>query len=112
MRRFLTRFLLGTLVAWSGSFLVPGIETDREVRTFILFGFFLAVGEAALPIVEGGAGVLLFFLPRSARRALLRAGEIVVASGLVTGFWFSSPIVGILGLTLLFSVLLMLPFTR
>lgn len=113
MRRFVVRFFLGILAAWAGSFLIPGVSADRNVTTFILMGLFLAIGEVALPILEGGAAVLLFFLPRSARVFFLRAAEVAIAASLVTGFGFSGqPLVGLAGLTVLLSLLYMLPWAH
>lgn len=111
MRRFVVRFLLGTLAAWAGSFLLPGVAADDKPTTFLLFGLFLALGEIALPIVEGAAAVPLFFLPRSFRTIILRAAVVAVAASLVSGFSFPErPVVGLLGMTVLLSLLYMLPF--
>lgn len=109
MRTFVVRFLLGIAAAWIGSSLIPGIAADGALTTFILMGLFLAVGEMIIPLIESGAGVLLFFIPRSARLFLLRAGEVAVAASLVSGFGFVSPLIGIVGFTILLSLLYLLP---
>ncbi len=113
MRRFLVRFVLGAAAAWIGAFLIPGVRTDGAITTLLLFGFLVAVGEVALPIVEGGASVILFFLPRSARNFLLRALVVVIAAALTDGFTFADrPLVGIAGMTVLLSLLYMVPFAH
>ncbi len=113
MRRFVVRFVLATLAAWLASFLLPGITTDRAPTSFLLFGLFLAVGEVALPVVEGGAAVLLFFLPRSVRTLALRTGIVAIASALVSGFGFSGqPLIGLIGFAIFLSLVYMLPLAH
>jgi hypothetical protein len=113
LRRFTVRFLLGILAAWLGALLLPGVGTDGAATPFILVGLFLAVGGVVIPIIEGAAAVLLFFLPRTLRVFLLRGANVAIAAALVTGFGFGSrPLVGLVGLTFLLGVLYMLPFAR
>lgn len=113
MRRFIVRFLLGVAAAWVGSVFLPGVKTDGNITTYILVGLFLAVGEVAIPVIEGAAAVLLFFLPRSLRILLLRGVEVAVVASLVTGFGFPDrSLVGFGGFTLLLTLLYMLPFAH
>lgn len=93
--------------------LLPGIRTDGAATTYILVGLFLAVGEVVIPVIEGVAAVLLFFLPRTLRVFLLRGAAVAIAASLVTGFGFGNrPLVGLIGLTFLLGVLYVLPFAR
>lgn len=113
MRRFIVRFVLGAAAAWGGSFLLPGVKTDGASTTFLLFGFLIAVGEIALPVIDGFASVILFFLPRSVRSLLLRALVVAIAGALTDGFAFADrPLIGIAGMTILLSVLFMVPFAN
>lgn len=113
MRRFVVRFILGVLAGWVGSFLLPGVTADGKTTTLLLLGLFLSIGEIALPIVEGGAAVPLFFLPRSFRVFAVRTIVVAVAASLVSGFSLSEPpLVGLLGMTVLLSLFYMLPFAH
>ena len=112
MRRFFFRFLLGILGVWVASFLVPGVTADRRGITFLLVGLFVAVGEMAVPVVEGGTAVVLFFLPRSVRVFVLRLAAVAIAAQLTDGFGFSAPLPGLFGTTLLLTLLYALPFAR
>lgn len=112
MRGFIARFILGILAAWVGSALLPGITTDGKATTFMLLALFLALGEIVLQTIEGGARVFLFFLPKSVRIFILRAAVVAIAASLVNGFSFADrQIVGLVGLTIVLSLLYMLPFT-
>lgn len=113
MRRFVVRFALGILAAWLGAMLLPGVQTDGAATSFILVGLFLAIGEVVIPVIDGLAAVLLFFLPRTLRGFLLRGAVVAIAASLVTGFGFGNrPLVGLVGLTFLLGVLYVLPFAR
>lgn len=114
MRRFIARFLLGTFAAWFGSAYLPGVAADRAVTTYILVGLFLAIGEIILPLVEAATAVVSFFLPRSVRIFLLRAAEVAVTARLVSGFGFTDPqrALGVVGFTILLSLLFLLPGAR
>lgn len=113
MRRFIVRFLLGILAAWLGAILLPGVRTDGAATTFILVGLFIAVGEVVIPVIEGAAAVLLFFVPRALRVFLLRGALAAIAASLVTGFEFGDrPLLGLVGFTVLLTVLYLLPFAR
>lgn len=105
--------MLATLAAWLGSLLLPGVETDGQATSFFLFGLFVAIGEVVLPVIEGGAALLLFFLPRHVRAFALRLAVVGISAHLVGGFSLSDrPAVPLLGMTLLLSLLYMLPFAH
>lgn len=112
MRRFFFRFVFGILGTWVASFLVPGVTADRRGITFLLAGLFVAVGEMALPIVEGGTAVVLFFLPRTLRVFALRLAIVAIAAQLTDGFGFSAPLPGLFGTTVLLTILYALPFAQ
>jgi hypothetical protein len=111
MRHFLARFILAAIGMWLSATLVPGVETDGALPTFLLMGLLIAVGEVALQVIQRGTAILLFFLPQGLRVVLLRVGMVAIAAALVTDFTFTPPIlVGLLGTTLLLSLLFLLPF--
>ncbi|MDP3685539.1 MAG: hypothetical protein Q8R32_01780 [bacterium] len=112
MRKFFFRFIFGILGVWVASFLVPGVTADKRGITFLLAGLFVAVGEMALPVVEGGTAVVLFFLPRTIRVFALRLAIVAIATQLTDGFDFSAPLPGLFGTTLLLTLLYALPFAR
>lgn len=112
MRRFISRFLLGSAGVWLAETFVPNIETDGAISTLLLMGLCIAVGEMALVVLEPGASILLFFLPRMLRSFLLRLAIVAIAAGLITTFTFAPPVaIGLVGTTLLLSLLFLLPFT-
>lgn len=110
MRRFIVRFLLGIAAAWVASFLLPGVTTDRTVISFVLMGLFLGVAEVILPLLDPGAAILLFFIPRSLRIFLLRGAAVAIAAWLTAGFGFTNSVIGIVGFTILLSLFYLLPF--
>lgn len=112
MKRFFFRFVLSILGVWVASFLVPGVTADKRGITFFLAGLFIAVGEMALPVVEGGTAVVLFFLPRTIRVFALRLAIVAIAAQLTEGFGFSAPLPGLFGTTLLLTLLYALPFAQ
>lgn len=110
MRRFLARFVLATAGTWLAATVIPGVRTDGALLTFILMGLFIATGEIIVQVLQQGAAILLFFLPRSVRMIALRLLIVGIATALVTGFAFESPFgVGLVGTTLLLSLLFLLP---
>lgn len=110
MRRFLARFVLASLGTWIAALVIPGINTDNAVLTFLLMGLLVAVGEVLIDVLRHGIAVLLFFIPGTLRLFLLRAAAVGIATALVTGFSFTSPVlVGLLGTALLLSLLFTLP---
>jgi hypothetical protein len=112
IRRFLVRCVLGAAGSWLAATFIPGIMTDGKPLTFLLMGLFLGAGEIVLTVLKHGAAVLLFFLPSAFRATVLRAAIVAIAAGLVTGFGFAPPyVVGIAGMTLLLSLLFLLPFS-
>lgn len=115
IRRFFVRTFLAFIGAWLAATLVPGVQTDGLLPTFLLMGIFIGVGEVALQVLQPGAAVLLFFLPRPVRMFVLRVITVAIATLLVSGFAFTAPVftatffVGLLGTTLLLSLLFLLP---
>lgn len=112
MWKFVVRLLLGIAGMWIASVLIPGVTADRRGVTFLLAGLFVAVGEMALPVVEGALAVVLFFLPRTIRLFVLRVAIVAIAAQLTDGFGFSTPLPGLLGTTLLLTLLYALPFAH
>lgn len=115
MKRFLFRFLLGAAGTWVAATLIPGITSDGAWQTYILMGFFVAIGEMILYVIQGGAALILFFIPRPIRIFGLRMLIVAVAIGLTSGFDLTPPmtsqLVGLAGTTLIFSILFLLPFS-
>jgi len=115
MKRFIFRFLLGALGAWLAAIIIPGIESDGNFRTYILMGLFIALGEILLFFFQGGAAIIFFIIPRPLRNLLLRMLIVAVAAQLVTGFGFTPPfssqLTGLAGLSFLYSLLFLLPFS-
>lgn len=115
MKRFLFRFLLAAAGTWVAATLIPGISADGAWQTFILMGFFVAVGETVLYIIQGGAALILFIVPRPVRIFALRMILVAIAIGLTSGFDLTPPIynqlIGMGGTTLIFSLLFLLPFS-
>jgi hypothetical protein len=115
MKRFLVRFLLGTIGAWIAATVVPGINSDGDWRTYLLMGLFIAVGEMVLYVVQGGAALILFIIPRPIRIFALRMIIVIIAIGLTSGFESTPPIInqlmGIGGTTLILSILFLLPIS-
>lgn len=115
MKRFIFRFLLGVLGAWVAAIIIPGVESDGNFRTYILMGLFIAIGEMLLFFFQGGAAIVFFIIPRPLRNLLLRMLVVAIAAELVTGFGFNLPLTsqltGLAGLSLLYSLLFLLPFS-
>jgi len=115
MKRFIFRFLLGALGAWVAAIIIPGVDSDGSFRTYILMGLFIAIGEILLFFFQGGAAIVFFIIPRPLRNFLLRMLIVAIAAELVTGFWFSLPFTsqftGLAGLSILYSLLFLLPFS-
>ncbi|MDO8512373.1 MAG: hypothetical protein Q7S57_03810 [bacterium] len=115
MKRFLFRFLLATAGTWVAATLIPGINSDGAWQTYALMGLFVAIGEMVLFIIQGGAALILFFIPRPVRIYGLRIIIVAIAIGLTSGFGLTPPItsqlIGLAGTTLIFSILFLLPFS-
>lgn len=115
MRRFIIRFILAIIGTWLAPIIIPGIISDNDVKTYILMGLFVACGEIILFVLQGGAAIILFFVPRPLRNFILRMAVVAVCAGLVTGLGFSPPIssqlIGLGGATLVYSLLFLLPFS-
>lgn len=115
MKRFIVRFVLGALGAWVAGIIIPGVMSDGNFRTYILMGLFIAIGEILLFFFQGGAAIIFFIVPRPLRNFLLRMLVVAIAAELVTGFGFSLPfttqLTGLAGLSLLYSLLFLLPFS-
>ena len=115
MKRFLFRFLLAAAGTWVAATLIPGINSDGAWQTYALMGFFVAIGEMVLFIIQGGAALILFFIPRPIRIFGLRMILVAVAIGLTSGFDLTPPMtsqfIGLAGTTLIFSILFLLPFS-
>lgn len=115
MKLFIIRFLLGIAGAWLAATFIPGITYDDLWQSLVLMGFFIAVGEVLLYMAQGGAALILFIIPRTIRIFALRAFIVAIAFGLVSGIDLTPPvstqIIGLLGTTLIYSLLFLLPFS-
>jgi len=115
MKRFFFRFLLGAAGTWVAATLIPGVTSDGDWRTLVLMGIFIAVGEVVLFVIQGGAALILFFIPRPIRIFALRMIMVAIAIGLTSGFDltppFTSQLIGLSGTTLILSLLFLLPFS-
>jgi len=115
MRRLVVRLLLAIAGSWIAATVVPGVQVDGDYRTYLLMGVFIGLGEMALFILQGGAAIIFFFIPRLPRNFALRMLIVVIAAGLTSGFGFTPPfnsqLVGVAGTTLVYSLLFLLPFS-
>ncbi len=114
MRLFIARTILGVLGTWLATIVLP-VRGDSDLRTYLLMGLFLGIGEVILIFVQQIAAIILFFIPRSIRNFLLRACLVLIAAALTSGFGFEPPLnnqlIGLGGTTLLLSLLYSLPFS-
>lgn len=114
MRLFIARTILGGLGIWLATIVLP-VRGDSDLRTYLLMGLFLGLGEVLLLFVQQISAIILFFIPRAIRIFLMRAIVVLVAAALTTGFGFESPLnnqlLGLGGTTLILTLLYSLPFS-
>lgn len=111
IRYFIVRAILAAIGGFLANAVVPAVATDGDIATFILFGLFMGAGEIIIHILRSGLALLFFIIPGMVRTFLIRIALVAISAGLVTGFAFGSPlVVGLVGTTILLTILFQLPF--